>query len=253
VTVPPLWSGLAGLILLQIGYPLTSGQTRAGIVVVTVVLGCAISVAHALSTRGVRVTAALLGITALGGFAVEAAGMATGFPFGAYAYSGALGPRLAGVPLLIPLAWTWLAWPAWLSAGVLRSDGPARVGLAGVALASWDLFLDPQMVSAGYWHWAAPHGAGLPGVPAVPAGNYLGWLAVSLAMMALLRGVAGPDEVDRRRDAPMLAMYLWTYWSSLPAHAVFLGLGWSALWGGIGMGLVAVPLTVRLRRVRVPA
>lgn len=253
MTVTPLWSALGGLVLLQIGYPLTAGQTRAALVVVTVTLGCAISVWHALSQRGVRVTAALIGVTALGGFAIEAVGVATGQPFGAYAYSGALGPRLLGVPLLIPLAWTWLAWPAWLAAGVLRTAAPARIGLAALALAGWDLFLDPQMVSAGYWHWADPHGPGLPGVPAVPAGNYLGWLAVSVAMMALLWGVIGPDQVDTRRDAPMLALYLWTYWSSLLAHAVFLHLPWSALWGGLGMGLVAVPLTLRLVRVRIPA
>jgi putative membrane protein len=44
----------------------------------------------------------------------------------------------------------------------------------------------------------------------------------------------------------MLALYLWTYYSSVLAHAVFLGLPASAGWGALGMGLIAVPLTVRL-------
>jgi hypothetical protein len=34
----------------------------------------------------------------------------------------------------------------------------------------------------------------------------------------------------------MLALWLWTYASSVLAHAVFLGLPASALWGGAGWG-----------------
>ncbi len=34
----------------------------------------------------------------------------------------------------------------------------------------------------------------------------------------------------------MLALYLWTYASSVLAHAVFLGLPASAAWGALGMG-----------------
>jgi putative membrane protein len=44
----------------------------------------------------------------------------------------------------------------------------------------------------------------------------------------------------------MYALYLWTYASSVLAHAVFLDLPASAAWGGAAMGLVAVPLGVRL-------
>jgi uncharacterized membrane protein len=152
-------------------------------------------------------------------------------------------PRLLGVPLIIPLAWTWMAWPAWLAAGGLVSPLAGRVLVAGVGLASWDLFLDPQMVAERYWVWSGSF-HGLPGVPDVPVGNYVGWLLVALVMMALLYRVPATS----RDDAPMHALYLWTYCSSVLAHAVFLGLPWSALWGGLGMGLVAVPLGVRLWR-----
>jgi putative membrane protein len=124
---------------------------------------------------------------------------------------------------------------------VLVSSPPARVVVAGLGLASWDLFLDPQMVAERYWVWSGSF-SGLPGVPDIPVGNYLGWLFVAVVMMALLVPVSpGPGP-----DGPMHALYLWTYCSSVLAHAVFLGLPWSALWGGLGMGLVAVPLGVRL-------
>jgi uncharacterized membrane protein len=153
--------------------------------------------------------------------------VATGFPFGSYAYSSALGPRLLGVPAVIPLAWTWMAWPAWLVAGRLVT-GVFRAPLAGVALAAWDLFLDPQMVAEGYWTWHDRRPA-LPGVPDIPVSNYLGWLLVAVVLMALLSTVPDtrlPDTrvPDTRRpgpDAPMHALYLWTYASGVLApHAV---------------------------------
>ena len=248
------WALLGALVLTQIGYPLSSGDVRAGLTVVTVVLGCLLSVSHALLTRGARAAAALVATAALGGFAVEAVGVATGFPFGTYDYSGQLGPKILGVPLIIPLAWTWMAWPAWLAATRLATGRPARVLLAAAGLAAWDLFLDPQMVAEGYWSWrdAVP---ALPGVPGIPVGNYLGWLGFALVLMLALGYAAGGAAASPGADLPMIVLWFWTYASSVLAHAVFLGLPASAAWGGIGMGLLVVPLAVRLgrSRERVPA
>ena len=238
---------LAALVLLQIGYPLVSGGVRAGFVVVVVVLGFALSVAHAAATRGPRAAAALIAVTAAGGLAVEALGVATCVPFGCYSYGSALGPRVLGVSWVIPLAWTWMAWPAWLAAGALARSRWTRVALAAWALAAWDLFLDPQMVTEGYWTWRGSF-RGLPGVPGVPLGNYLGWLVVALVMMVLLATLAPRAGARQAEDTLMHVLYMWTYCSSVLAHAVFLGLPWSALWGGLAMGVVAVPLGVRLWR-----
>jgi uncharacterized membrane protein len=240
--------GLAALVLAEIGYPLVGGAVRARLVVVTVVIGYAISVTHAALSRA---AVPLILITTGGGFAVEAVGVATGYPFGSYSYSDALGPKALGVPLVIPLAWTWMAWPSWLVAGLLVGRSTLRVPVAGLALASWDLFLDPQMVASGYWTWRDPRPA-LPGVPGIPISNYLGWLVVATVLAATLRRwsiwsrPAPPDGTIS--TTVMVALYLWTYASGVLAHAVFLGLPWSALWGGVGMGLVAVPLAVKLAR-----
>lgn len=240
----PVWTLLASVVVVQIAYPLTAGGLRAAVVIVTVVLGYLASSVHAWATRGHRATVAL-GAVAVVGWAVEWIGLRTGFPFGSYGYTDGLGPRLGGVPLVIPLAWAWMAWPAWLAANRLVS---ARGGVAGraaaiavgaVGLASWDLFLDPQMVAEGYWTWSGGE---------IPLTNYLGWLAVSVVVMAILPR-PGPHRTGSQ-DAPMYAMYLWTYGSSVLAHAVFLGLPESALWGALGMGTVAVPLAVRLWRSR---
>ncbi|WP_460493734.1 carotenoid biosynthesis protein [Dactylosporangium cerinum] len=236
---------LAALVLVEIAYPLVHGGTRAVLTVATVVVGYLLSVGHAWLSRGPRTAAVLILVTTGGGFAVEAAGRATGYPFGDYDYTGSLGPRLLGVPLVIPLAWTWMAWPAWVAAARLTTRPWLRTGVAGLGLAAWDLFLDPQMVGEGHWRWDSP-GAALPGVPEIPITNYLGWLVVAWVLAAALTVTAENGSDDR----PMYALYLWTYGSSVLAHAVFLGLPASAAWGAAGMGLVAVPLAVTLWRSR---
>jgi len=69
--------------------------------------------------------------------------------------------------------------------------------------------------------------------------------------MTLLRPLGGAAvAVPDAGDEPMYALYLWTYASSVLAHAVFLGLPASALWGAAGMAVVAVPLAVTLLRQR---
>lgn len=241
----------AAVVLAQVAYPLTpSGSTRDGLTVGTVLLFAAASLAHAGLTRGPRAAAGLLLVAGGGGLLAESAGVATGYPFGDYNYTDTLGPAVLGVPLVIPLAWTMMAWPAYLVGVRLARGRAARVGVAAVALASWDLFLDPQMVDAGHWRWADP-APGLPGVPTVPLTNYAGWVAVALALMAVLARVVPTEPAPA--DAVPYGLYLWTYGSSVLAHLVFFGLPASAGWGAVGMGAVAVPLVVALRSGRVPA
>ncbi len=183
------WALVGLVVVSQIVYPLVGGESRRLLTIATVCLGFTAATVHAALTRGAAAALALVLVTAGGGLLVEAAGTATGWPFGAYAYAGSLGPSVFEVPWVIPLAWTMMAWPAWLVGGWLaRGRLPARIAVAGWALASWDVFLDPQMVDAGHWAWTGG-GAALPGVPRIPLTNYAGWLLVALAMMALLAGV----------------------------------------------------------------
>ncbi len=223
---------------LQIAYPLTHGPARDRLTVVTVVVAAGASAGHAGLTRGRR-GVACCAVAAAVGLSAEIAGVHTGVPFGEYGYTASLGVQVAGVPVLAGLAWTMLAWPSALVARRLVGSRIVRVVVGGWALASWDLFLDPQMVAAGHWRWAhpSPH---LPGVPDVPLTNFAGWLlvsmVVSLAVQRLLHATGDHD------DRWMIALFLWTYASSVIGLLAFLHLEAAALWGALGMGLVAVPL-----------
>lgn len=237
----------AATVLGQIAYPLLHGSSRDHLTIVLVVLFTLASLSHAWVSRGGRVAIAVLLATAVPGLTVEVLGVHTGYPFGHYAYTATLGVHVWGVPLVIAFAWTMLAWPAALVARRLVRSLAARVAVGGWALASWDLFLDPQMVSAGHWRWRfpAPH---LPGVGQVPLTNYAGWFLVATLISLVLQGIL--CLVDDADDRWPYALYLWTWASSVLALAAFLGLGASALWGGIGMGLVAGPLAMSLARRR---
>lgn len=233
-------------VLLEIGYPLLHGHRRDVLTVVTVVMFFLASTAHALLWQGARWTAALVAVTAGGGLLVEEVGTRIGLPFGHYSYADSLGPAISGVPVVVPLAWTMMGYPAVRVARRLARNPWLRVLVGGWALASWDLFLDPQMVAAGHWRWSQI-GATLPGSPEVPVGNYFGWLLAAVAMMAVLGRLlpAGREPAD---DRVPFGLYLWTWSSSVLANLAFFARPAVAVAGGIAMGLVAVPLVAALPR-----
>ena len=235
------WALTGAAVLVQIVYPLAPDTLRTGVTVASVVVFCAAAVSDAARVHGLRAAVVLLVVAGGGGLAVEAVGVRTGVPFGAYAYTGDLGPEVLGVPAVVPLAWTMMAWPALVVGRALaRRRSVAVVG--GIALAAWDLFLDPQMVDAGHWTWARPD-PGLPLIPGVPLTNYVGWLLVAVVIVGVLDALLPPD---RRPSGPASALYLWTYGSSVVAHVLFFDRPGSAVVGGLVMGAVAMPFAVTL-------
>jgi carotene biosynthesis associated membrane protein len=230
----------------QIAWPLTSGSTRDTLTVVTVVLFFLTSASHALIVRGWLWALGWFVISAGIGFLAELAGTRTDLPFGDYAYADRLGPMVAGVPVIIPLAWAMMSYPALLAARRLVRGPLATAVVAAVALASWDLFLDPQMVSEGHWTWSFQNAPVLLGIDGIPLQNFVGWLLVSFVLMLLL------DRLPRRRndgaegDGVPALMYLWTYVSSVLLNAIFVDRPGVAIWGGIVMGLVAIPYAYQL-------
>jgi uncharacterized membrane protein len=232
----------AAAVLLQICYPLLSGAARDRLTVVTVLVFAAATLSHAAVHRGVRWAALDLFFTAGTGLVAESVGTATGLPFGQYDYAGSLGAKLLGVPVVVPLAWAMFAYPCLLVGQRLARGRFAATAIGAWALASWDLFLDPQMVEAGHWRWTDVQVA-LPTAPDIPVSNYLGWLLVATVMIGLLQ-LLSRREADDRVPA---ALFLWTYASSVLAFAVFFGRPGVALVGALGMGLVAVPYARSLR------
>ena len=109
------------------------------------------------------------------GFAAEAIGVATGYPFGRYVYSDVLAPAIVGVPPVMAGAWMILV------ATVRQMRLPIWAG--ALMMVAIDLVIDPLAANTlRFWQWQNP---GL--YYGIPFTNFAGWLVVSLFILALLR------------------------------------------------------------------
>ena len=110
----------------------------------------------------------------------EYLGTTTGFPFGAYSYTGWLGPKLFGhVPYFIPPSWFAMAIISLDLARRLATSRWGRILLATIFMTLWDVSLDPAM-SRAFPFWTYPDGGFFYGMP---ASNWAGWLLVSVIIM----------------------------------------------------------------------
>jgi len=188
---------------------------------------------HAWGWKRTLQTFALVAVLS---YLAELLGSKTGFPFGKYHYTDLLQPQLAGVPLLIPLAWMMMLAPSWAIACLILLPQSAPTGrsrafslafslLSALAFAAWDLFLDPQMVAFGFWVWEIP---GLYfGIPLI---NYFGWVLVAFLITLAVRPEALPL-------APLALVYVITWLLQTIGLGVFWGQPGPALAGFAGCGL----------------
>jgi putative membrane protein len=238
------WLLALATIAAQIAYPLVEGDRLREVTLASVVLFFLADVSHAWAHRGFGWAARLVVVSAVGGFLAELAGVRTGIPFGDYHYAHDLGPTVLDVPLVVPMAWTMMSYPVLLAARRLTRRFVPLVG--GFGLAAWDVFLDPQMVADGRWHWEHPSPS-LWGVPGVPLTNYLGWLVAGTIVML---GLTALLPRDRSSEAVPATLLLWTYVGSVVGNLWWFGSHSIALAGGIALGLLVLPYSWALWQSR---
>ena len=176
-----------------------------------------------LGTR--RAALGLLTLSAFG-YAIEAIGVVTAFPYGSFYYGDALGGKALGlVPYLLPVSYAPLVIGAVAASWDSGSGLNHRFSLvfrSALLLTLMDGALDPGAASLGFWIW--PNGGVYYGVPLT---NYAGWL-LSGALAAALLLAAGrwrTPPLPGLLDSATLAMAFWT------GVAVFSGLVIPALLG----------------------
>jgi putative membrane protein len=202
------------------------------------------STANAVKRWGAGRASGAAAVTAVTTGVVERVGTHTGLPFGQYAYTDALRPQIAHVPVIVPLAWFGMGLPSREAAHAAlgqHSTPARRIALGSAAMTAWDLFLDPQMVSEGYWAWAK-RGA----YRGIPMSNFTGWFLTGLGIMSLFEVLMPPE----RRDPDVRLVGQYGYMSVMqtlgfakyfrdPLVATVGGLGMLPIAAAAASGLVA--------------
>ena len=95
-------------------------------------------------------------ITSVVGFLAEVLGTSTGFPFGKYYYTNFLGPKVLGVPEVVPLVWFVIAYLTYSMArnvfsasSITGKDMAKLAALSAFGAVSWDFMVDPMFSSYG--------------------------------------------------------------------------------------------------------
>ncbi|MGB2958974.1 MAG: carotenoid biosynthesis protein [Bacteroidota bacterium] len=146
-----------------------------------------------LETPGRALTVLISLVVSL--FLIELVGVATGVPFGRYAYTDVLGLSVAGVPVAISVAWY---------AAVMNSMRIAEAGgggsrrgrlllvaaMAGILTVAQDVALEPAASRVElYWVWG--------GDGSVPMQNYLSWFFLTFVAVLFLTRGGQPDGEAR--------------------------------------------------------
>jgi putative membrane protein len=220
---------------LQISYPLAEDETLRLITIATVYWAAGAMLLHALFAYGWNYALRFLFITFFYALLIEQIGMRTAWPFGSYEYSPTLAYQIYGVPLVVPFAWVMMA-------------APKLVFLVGgYGLMAWDLFLDPQMVSASRWTWEIS-GRTVPFQPEIPLSNAFGWLLAGMGLMALLN-IALPKErrsLGYSRAVPEFFL-AWTWIGGVVANLFYFDRPGVAFIGGLSLGLIVISYFISVK------
>jgi len=146
----------------------------------------------------------------------------TGFPFGAYHHTAAMGPKLWHVPLIVGPIFAVAGYIAWVLAGILLGDvfsayrGVAfgRPIIAAFLTTSWDLCVDAIGGTVNRdWVWA--NGGPWFGVPLL---NFFGWMLTMWVTFQLFAVFMA------RRQPPTAIPATATHWRQPIVYWLLIGL-----------------------------
>ncbi len=243
-----VWALFAAHLIAQPIYALLPTNLELTGTLFIVITSTSFAFTHLWATRGLRaaLTLLVLCLVIAGGF--EMLSVATGFPYGHYSYSRLLGPGIAGVPFLVPLCWQMMAHNASAVARLINPRGYVLV--AAGALTAWDVYLDPQMVRAGYWTWERVSGPWT--YAGIPLENYAGWLLTALIIFAVFSKLVRPMPITALTwfQALPIISFVWTWFGSAVVNVFWWNQPMVGAVGFVCMGLFAVPAVFKLLKLR---
>ncbi len=107
------------------------------------------------------------------GFTIEAIGVNTGWPFGAYTYHETFGWKWMQTPLLIGVNWVILVHASRALSSQIWKNKPNYVKIitAALLMTALDILIEPVAIQFRFWEWDAVE---------IPLANYISWFTISL-------------------------------------------------------------------------
>ena len=133
-----MWSSLRAL------QPLMMMATP--VVILVIVIG-AFALTFQINLKSVGAGAAVMALV----FLCEASGVNLGFPFGDYAFTNLLGPKLLDVPLVIPFIWIGILVPSWIASGKFLKY--KHIVVASILVTAFDAVMEFAADALDLWHW----------------------------------------------------------------------------------------------------
>src|SRR5467141_3562202 len=169
----------------------------AGVIALHVLALLVFALIHGAMFYGLRGILIYVAICLVVGNLFENLGVATGFPFGRYYFTDAMGPKLFHVPILIGLAYVGMGYLSWtLGRVILRNLRSPLAGariitlplVAAFIMVAWDFANDPVWANIDrLWVWQ--NGGAYFGVPLTNfLGLYLVYYLVHQLFAIYLRG-----------------------------------------------------------------
>lgn len=191
------------------------------------------------SVVGWKRAGALFVVLCLGAIGIEYIALTTGFPYGAFVYTGPAGYLIAGVvPSAIGLAWAPLVIGSYLMGQRLSPSSSLRALVVALCiLVLTDMVLDPGAVAVGLWRYAHQDLYG------VPWTNFAGWvltgsIGICITHLILRSGHVSKKWTTRNQrlcTAPFFATILiWTLVDS-----------YHGLWISVVIGIASASTVVR--------
>lgn len=190
-----------------------------------------LALVHGACTLGPKRMGAFALLVGLGAGLMEILSLKTGLAT-PYRYTDVLGPRLFGLPVVVPLGWVGLLYLAqWVTNLMLDGDGRRVRGngvrqvwaalLTAFVLTAYDLVMDPFMViGAKAWIWEQPSG-----FLGIPFANYVSWVEVAF-LLSLVWRLWDRDlgDLDTDPPGPWLAAVPVLVYAAIGLSDVFVGI-----------------------------
>ena len=165
------------------------------------------TLAQCLYELGTKKALVFLITTSVIGFLAEVLGTSTGFPFGKYYYTEFLGPKILGVPEVVPLVWFVIAYLTFsIARNAFKLQEHSRKNLLLLAIfaafgsVAWDFLIDPMFSSYGYWVWTGQF-LPLPELNGIPVTNFVGWFVLVILMLTVYFALSkGKESITKRQN-----------------------------------------------------